>query len=192
MEKGSCETAQVSSFFCVREQAEWREAPKLGGYNELHLRHQRGLPEPQLRLPPHGFLSLLLPLLFLRGLRFSLALVLGPRLRVLLSLGLQLFLGGSWRWWRRRGGHPRGYYDLVLPLSVGDDCAQQQGEDGHEVEVPLGAQKLVQVHLRDYFLQLREGNTHKDDSFISFKPQAHSNRLTCVCVCGGAALTLRS
>lgn len=59
----------------------------------------------------------------------------------------------------------------MLPLSVGDDSAQQQGEDGHEVEVPLWAQKLVQVHLRDYFLQLTEKNTHKHDSFIS-KQQA--------------------
>lgn len=170
MEKGSCETAQVSSFFCVREQAEWREAPKLGGNNKLHLRHEGGCPSLNcifLRTAS----SLFLPLLFPLGLRLSLALVLGPRLRVLLSLGLQLFLGGSWRWRRGWGGHPRGYYDLVLPLSVGNDCAQQQGEDGHEVEVPLRAQELVQVHLRDQFLQLTEENTHKHDSFISFKAQ---------------------
>lgn len=68
-------------------------------------------------LAPSGFLSLLLLFLLGRalGLRFSLTLGLG--------LGLRLFL----RWSRRGcwGGSrwARGNYDLVLPLSVGDDCA---------------------------------------------------------------------
>lgn len=116
--------------------------------------------KPHPCLPPYGVsLLLLLPLLFLRGLHFWPAPVLGPGLRVLLSLRLQLFLGGPLGWGHGRSGRTRGYHDLVLPLSVGDDCAQQQGEDGHEVEVPLWAQELVQVHLRDKLLQLTE-DTH--------------------------------
>lgn len=42
----------------------------------------------------------------------------------------------------------------MLPLPVGDDGAQQQGDDSHEVEVPLGAQELVQVHLSHQLLHL--------------------------------------
>lgn len=71
-----------------------------------------------------------------------------------LVLGLELFLwrpGGR----RRSGGRgARRKDDLVLPLPVSDDGAQQQGDDSHEVEVPLGAQKLVQVHLSHQLLHL--------------------------------------
>lgn len=90
-------------------------------------------------LAPSGFLSLLLLLLLLfllllrRALGFCFFLCLG------LGLGFRLFLR-----WSRRGrwggsGRARGNYDLVLALSVGDDRAQQQGDDCHEVEVPLRA-----------------------------------------------------
>lgn len=73
-------------------------------------------------LTPSGFFSLLL-LLFLLGRALGLCFFLTLGLR----LGLRLFLRWSrrGRWGRGRGrdGRARGDYDLVLALSVGDDCA---------------------------------------------------------------------
>lgn len=101
-------------------------------------------------LTTSDFLSLLL-LLFLLActlvvLCFSLILWLG------LWLWLVLRWSGRVRWSGDRGA--RAHDDLVLALSVGDDCAQQQGYDSHEVEVPLWPQQLVQIHLRNGLLHL--------------------------------------
>lgn len=105
-------------------------------------------------LAPSGFLSLLLLFLLGRPLGLCFSLTLG------LSLGLRLFLrrsGGRCCWGRGRG--TRRHYDLVLALSVSDDRAQEQCDDSHKVEVPLRAQELVQVHLRNHLLQLRDDHS---------------------------------
>lgn len=62
------------------------------------------------------------------------------------SLALGLGLGLL----RRRGalGGVGAEDGLVLPLAVRDDRAQEQRDHRHQVQVPLRAQDLVQVHLR--------------------------------------------
>lgn len=103
-----------------------------------------------LALTPLGLHSLLLLFLLGRALPLCVSLSLG------FSLGLGLFLRWSGRGNRSRDRWARGHYDLVLALSVGNDCTQQQSDDRHEIKVPLWAQKLVQVHLRNHLLQLPE------------------------------------
>ena len=49
----------------------------------------------------------------------------------------------------------------MLPLAVRDDCAQQQGDDSHEVEVPFWAEELVQIHLGDELVYLVERGREK-------------------------------
>lgn len=99
---------------------------------------------------PTGVVSLLLLVLLGRALALCFS------LSFEVSLGLGLFLRWSRRGYRSRGRWARGHYDLVLALPVGDDCTQQQSDDSHEIKVPLWAQKLVQVHLRNHLLQLPE------------------------------------
>ncbi|KAG7282091.1 hypothetical protein CRUP_023607 [Coryphaenoides rupestris] len=64
----------------------------------------------------------------------------------------------------------RGHHDLVLALAVGDDGAQHQGDDSHEVEVPLGAQELVQVHLGQELVHLRR-DTHTEEERLREKEE---------------------
>lgn len=58
-----------------------------------------------------------------------------------LLLCWSFMLGGSrpWPW------GPGNWDVLVLSLPVSYDCTQQQCNDGHEVKVPLGSQKLVHI-----------------------------------------------
>lgn len=108
-------------------------------------------------LAPSGFLSLLLLFLLGRLLALCVSLTLG------FVLGLWFFLRWSGRGClgRGRGRRTWWHYDLVLALSIGDDCAQKKGDDGHKVEVPLWTQKLIQVHLRNQLFQLREGERQR-------------------------------
>jgi hypothetical protein len=60
-----------------------------------------------------------------------------------LLLWWSFLLGRSrpWPW------GPGNWYVLVLSLPVSYDCTQEQCNDGHEVKVPLGSQKLVHIQL---------------------------------------------
>lgn len=82
-----------------------------------------------------------------------------------LLLRWPLWLGWGWPW-PRRPGHGQ---LLVLSLSVGYDCPQKQRNDGHEVKVPLGSQKLVQVKLSEQISNLYENNVKIVTTSVSDK-----------------------